>query len=47
MVLTAESDQAKSLIEKEESLKTMKVKLEESQETLVKNQKPHASLLNA
>lgn len=31
VVLTAEADQAKSLIEKEASLKTMKVKLEETQ----------------
>ncbi|MCT0051444.1 MULTISPECIES: 3D domain-containing protein [Lactococcus] len=38
VVLTAEADQAKSLIEKEASLKTMKVKLEETQESLVKNQ---------
>ena len=38
VVLTAEADQAKSLLEKEASLKTMKVKLEETQESLVKNQ---------
>ena len=47
VVLTAESDQAKSLIEKEESLKTMKVKLEESQETLVKNQNDYQGQVDA
>lgn len=47
VVLTAESDQAKSLIEKEESLKTMKVKLEESQETLVKNQNDYQGQVEA
>lgn len=47
VVLTAESDQARSLIEKEESLKTMKVKLEESQETLVKNQNDYQGQVDA
>lgn len=47
VVLTAESDQVKSLIEKEESLKTMKVKLEESQETLVKNQNDYQGQVDA
>ena len=47
VVLTAESDQAKSLIEKEESLKTMKVKLEESQETRVKNQNDYQGQVDA
>ncbi|KZK08056.1 MULTISPECIES: 3D domain-containing protein [Lactococcus] len=47
VVMTAESDQAKSLIEKEESLKTMKVKLEDSQEALVKNQNNYQEQVEA